>query len=97
VRASGGAAYAADREAVEAAIRACGRDGVFLEPASALAPAVLSQAVADGVIGPDDTVVAVGTGAGVAWSETTAGAVGASPTIDPTLDAVADAVPFGLD
>jgi len=97
VRASGGAAYAADREAVEAAIRACGRDGIFLEPASALAPAVLSRAVDDGLVGPDDAVVAVGTGAGVAWPEMTAGAVGASPTIDPTLDAVADAVPFGLD
>jgi len=97
VRASDGAAYAADREAVEAAIRTCGRDGVFLEPASALAPAVLSQALDDGVIGSDDAVVAVGTGAGVAWPEKTAGAVGESPTVDPSLDAVADAVSFGLD
>ncbi|WP_435176914.1 threonine synthase [Halorussus sp. AFM4] len=97
VRASGGAAYAADRESVEAAIRAAGEDGVFLEPASALAPAVVSQAFADGVVGAGDTVVAVGTGAGVAWPKKTAGAVGESPTVEPSLDAVADAVPFGLD
>jgi len=97
VRASDGAAYAADRGAVEAAVRTCGRDGVFLEPASALAPAVISRAVADGLVGPDDTVVAVGTGAGVAWPEKTASAVGASPTVDPSLDAVADAVSFEID
>ncbi|NHN60341.1 MULTISPECIES: pyridoxal-phosphate dependent enzyme [Halorussus] len=97
VRASGGAAYAADRESVEATIRAAGEDGVFLEPASALAPAVVSQAFADGVVGEGDTVVAVGTGAGVAWPDKTVGAVGESPTVDPSLDAVADAVPFALD
>jgi threonine synthase len=97
VRASGGAAYAADRESVEAAIRACGRDGVFLEPASALAPAAVSQAVEAGVISEGDTVVAVGTGAGVAWPEKTAGAVGESPTVDPSLDAIADAVPFSIE
>ena len=97
VRASDGAAYAADRESVEAAVRTAGRDGVFLEPASALAPAVLSQAVEDGVVGPDDAVVAVGTGAGVAWPEKTAGAVGQAPTVEPSLEAIADAVPFALE
>jgi threonine synthase len=97
VRASDGAAYAADRESVEAAVRTCGRDGLFLEPASALAPAVVSQAVEEGVVGPDDTVVAVGTGAGVAWPEKTAGAVGEAPTVEPNLDAVADAVSFTLE
>jgi threonine synthase len=97
VRASGGAAYAADREAVESAIRTCGRDGVFLEPASALAPGVISQAFEEGTVSEDDTVVAVGTGAGVAWPEKTAGAVGEPPTVDPSLDAIADAVPFSLE
>ncbi|UPW01466.1 pyridoxal-phosphate dependent enzyme [Halorussus gelatinilyticus] len=94
VRASGGAAYAADREAVEEAVRTVGREGVFLEPASALAPAVVSQAVEDGVVGEADSVVVVGTGAGVAWPEKTASAVGESPTVEPTASAVADAVPF---
>ncbi|WP_276299282.1 threonine synthase [Halorussus lipolyticus] len=97
VRASGGAAYAASRESVEDAIRAVGRDGVFLEPASALASAVVSQAVEEGLLGPDDTVVAVGTGAGVAWPEKTAGAVGESPTVEPELDAIGEAVPFDVD
>jgi threonine synthase len=97
VQASGGAAYAADRESVEDAIRAVGRDGVFLEPASALAPAVISQAVEDGVVGPDDTVVAVGTGAGVAWPEKTAGAVGESPTVEPSVEALAEALGFDVD
>jgi threonine synthase len=97
VQASGGAAYTADREAVESAIRTVGRDGVFLEPASALAPAVVSQAVTDGVVGEDDAVVAVGTGAGVAWPEKTASAVGESPTVEPTLDAIADAAGLELE
>ncbi|WP_135824733.1 threonine synthase [Halorussus ruber] len=97
VRASGGAAYAASRESVEAAIRAVGRDGVFLEPSSALAPAVISQAVEEGVVGPDDTAVAVGTGAGVAWPEKTAGAVGESPTVDPSLDSISEAVGFDVN
>ncbi|PSP55598.1 hypothetical protein BRC82_04780 [Halobacteriales archaeon QS_1_67_19] len=96
VLASDGAAYAADREAVEAAIRTCGRDGVFLEPASALATAVLPEALADGAIASEDTVVTIGTGAGIGWPEKTASAVGASPTIEPTLEAVAEAVPFDL-
>jgi threonine synthase len=87
----------ADRESIESAIRTCGRDSVFLEPASALAPAVVSQAVADGVVGEDDTVVAVGTGAGVAWPEKTAGAVGGSPTVAPSLDAIGDAVGFEVE
>ena len=97
VRESGGAAYAVDRAAVEAAIRTCGRDGVFLEPASALAPAAVSRALAEGTVSPDDTVVAVGTGAGVAWPETTADAAGRSPTVEPSVEAVDDAVSFSLE
>nr|WP_254714699.1 pyridoxal-phosphate dependent enzyme [Natranaeroarchaeum aerophilus] len=97
VRESGGAAYVVDREAVEAAIRACGRDGVFLEPASGLAAAAVSRALADGAIDPDETIVTIGSGAGISWPETTAGAVGRAPTVEPSIEAVADAVSFSLD
>ena len=97
VRNSGGAAYAADRGAVERAIRDCGRDGVLLEPASALAPAVVSQAVSDGLLDASDTAICVGTGAGVAWPEKTAGAVGTAPTVEPTVEAVENAVPFEVE
>ncbi|WP_192498355.1 threonine synthase [Halorussus halophilus] len=97
VRDSDGAAYAADRETVEQAIRDCGHDGIFLEPASALAPAVVLQAIADNQLDASDTVVCVGTGAGVAWPEKTVEAVGTAPTVEPTVEAVAEAVSLDLD
>jgi len=96
VRNSGGRPAVVDRDALERALRACGRDGVFLEPASALAAAGAAQLLAD----PDerlDTVVAVGSGAGVSWPEKTTAVLGEHETADPSLAAVEAAVPFSLD
>jgi len=96
VRGSGGRATVVDRDALERALRACGRDGVFLEPASALAAAGAAEVTGDA--GEDaDTVVAVGSGAGVGWPKKTTELLGDHPTVDPSLSAVGDAVSFSLE
>jgi threonine synthase len=92
IRESDGSAYAIEREAIEAALRRTAREGVFLEPASANTVAGVEAARADGLLDPADTVVCLGTGAGVKWPDHVEGAVGTAPTVEPTLEALADAV-----
>lgn len=89
---SGGEGVAVPADEVEAAIRAAGRAGVFVEPASALAPAAVERAVAEGLVDADETAVCVATGAGVKWPAATADAVGEAPVIEPTLEALDAAV-----
>lgn len=96
VRESDGTAYAVPQPDVERAIRDTGREGVFPEPASALPVAGVRQAVAEGAIGSGDTVVCVVTGAGVKWPAHTADAIGETPVIEPTLEALDEAVPFSI-
>lgn len=96
VRESDGTAYAVRETDVERAIRSVGAVGVFPEPASALPVAGASRAAADGVIQAGDTAVCVVTGAGVKWPKHTAGAIGETPVIEPTLDALDAAVPFSI-
>jgi threonine synthase len=92
IRESDGSAYAIEREAIEAALRRTAREGVFLEPASANTVAGVEAARADGLLDPADTVVCLGTGAGVKWPDHVEGAVGTAPAVEPTLEALADAV-----
>ena len=94
VRNSGGRPAVVDREEIARAIRACGRAGVFLEPASALAAAGATQLASEDEF---DTVVAVGTGAGVSWPEKTTELLGSYPTVEPALDELRTVVPFSLD
>ena len=93
VRDSGGQPMVIDREHMSAALKAAGRDGVFLEPASALAAAGAAK-LADG--DTFETVVAIGSGAGVAWPEKTISILGGYPTIEPTIESLAATVPFKL-
>lgn len=96
IRRSGGDAVAADESALSRATEACGCDGVFLEPASALAAAAV-PIISAGDLGEYlDTIVVVGTGAGVAWPDKTGRLVGRPPSVEPTLSAVDDAVSFSL-
>lgn len=88
VRASGGAAYAVEQSGVERALERCGRDGVFVEPAGALSAAAVPPAVADGVVAPDETVVAVATGPGSKWPDIVTDVVGETPRVEPRLDAL---------
>lgn len=97
VRDSDGAAYGVEREDVRTGMRAAGREGVVLEPASALAPAAIEQAVDDGVVTPGDTVVCMATGAGMKWPAALTEAVGETPRIEPDLDALARALSVDLD
>jgi threonine synthase len=66
VRASGGAFVAVEDEAILEAQRETGRRaGLFGEPAAAAAVAGLRQAVADGIVGRQETALAVLTGSGL--------------------------------
>lgn len=89
---SDGAAYAVDRAGVEAAIRTLGRDGLFLEPSSAITAAGVEPALNDGLVAGGDTVVPIGSGAGVKWPDHAAGAVGTAAGIEPTVDALREAI-----
>lgn len=93
VRDSGGRPVTIDRDAMARGLRACGRDGVFLEPASALAAAGAAELAAGSDL---ETIVAVGSGAGVAWPEKTTEVLGEYPTVGPSLPAVEDAISFPL-
>lgn len=94
VRDSGGEPLVIDRETLERALQAVGADGVFLEPASALAAAGAARLAgrSDG-----ETIVAVGSGAGVGWPQTTSAVLGDHETVDPSLAAVDDAVSFSVE
>ncbi len=92
---SDGFAVPVERETLEEAIRKTGADGVFLEPASALATAGPRCAVQAGHLDGDEEVVAIGTGSGVKWPAHAEPIVGSVPTIEPTVDALAEAT--GMD
>lgn len=96
VRESGGSAFALSRKAVEQALRTAGRDGVFVEPASALAIAAINPAVEAGLLDTDDTVIPVATGAGIKWPQLMSEILGDIPEIDPTVPALQKAVPFEI-
>lgn len=97
VRESDGTAFAIEREAIEAALAETGRDGVFLEPSSAITLAGVDAAREDGAISAGDEVVCIGTGAGVKWPAHTRNAVGDAVTIEPTLSALRDVVTVAID
>jgi len=92
IRESDGAAYAVDRDGVEAAIRTLARDGLFLEPSSAITAAGVEPALDDGLVAAGDTVVPIGSGAGVKWPGHAERAVGTAAAIEPTVDALREAV-----
>lgn len=82
-----------DRETMASTLKAAGRDGVFLEPASALAGAGAAELVAST---DHQTVVAIGSGSGASWPEKTTSILGGHPTIEPTIESLAATVPFAL-
>lgn len=94
---SGGDAFAVPNDEVERALRDAAREGVFAEPASALAPAAVRRAASEGVIDRGDTVVCVATGAGAKWPDAVGPAVGSAPEIEPNLDALREAVSVPLE
>ncbi len=101
VRASQGAFVLVEDSAILAAILPLARlGGVFAEPAGATAFAGLQQAVADGLVQPDEQIVVINTGSGLkdvaAAMQAVTQAGGGVTTITPTLAAVAENLPASL-
>ncbi|GIV77608.1 MAG: threonine synthase [Litorilinea sp.] len=93
VRETGGAFLAVPDEAILAAILPLARlAGVFAEPAGAAALAGLAQAVEQGLVRPDETVVVINTGSGLKDVGAAMEAGGAPVVIPPTLEAVRKAL-----
>ena len=97
IRETDGGAYGIEREDVEAALRTLGREGIFVELASALSIAGVEYAVANGAVEAGEQIVCLATGTGVKWPEQTRTAVGTAPTIDPTIDALEEAFEIDLN
>lgn len=90
---SGGAAVAVPDAEILAAIPEMARlAGVFAEPAAAAAWAGIRAQSRAGRIGPGERVVCVVTGSGLKDIARAGGAAGSPVVIDPTLDAVREAV-----
>ena len=93
VRETGGAFVTVPDDAILAAILPLARLGaVFAEPAGATALAGLSQAVADGLVQPDETVVVINTGNGLKDIRAAMSVAGEPTVIAPELAAVRDAL-----
>jgi threonine synthase len=94
VRASGGAAVAVAEDAVDPHVRLLAdTEGIDVEPAGGVAVAALRRLVETGVMGPGEPVVVYLTG-----GPPPPGQAGRLPavTIDPTLEALAGALPERL-
>jgi threonine synthase len=93
VRQSGGAFVLVEDEVILAAMLPLARLGaVFAEPAGAAAFAGLQQAMADGRIGEDETVVVINTGSGLKDVPAAMQMTGDPLVIEPTLAAVRAAI-----
>jgi threonine synthase len=93
VVASDGAFLSVTDEEILAAIPVLARDaGVFAEPAGAAPYAGLLQAVAAGVVDPDERVVLLVTGNGLKDVASAVRAAGHPVLVEPTLDAVRSAL-----
>jgi threonine synthase len=65
LRETGGAVVGAPEAEIVEALRAFGRNGLFIEPTSATAGVALSRLLAEGRIGRDETTIVVLTGSGL--------------------------------
>src|SRR5207237_6443757 len=93
VRSSGGAFGAvSEGEIVEGIRLLATTEGVFTETAGGVTIATLARLAADGVVRPDERVVAYVTGLGLKTIDAVSSIVGPTHTIAATLDAFNDAV-----
>ncbi len=94
VRRTGGALAAVTDDEVRAGIRLLARtEGIFGETAAGVTIATLRRLAADGVVRPDERVVAYVTGHGLKTLDAVRDEVGPTATIEPTLDAFRAAFP----
>jgi threonine synthase len=65
VRETGGGVYAVSEEAIAAAHERLSRTGLYVEPTTAAAPALLDQLLSDGTLRDGERVVVILTGSGL--------------------------------
>ena len=95
VRRSGGAlASVTDDEVVEGIRLLARTEGIFAETAGGVTVATLAKLAAAGVVRSDERVVAYVTGNGLKTVDAVSPVVGPTATIDPTMEAFAEAVDF---
>jgi len=95
IRSGGEAVTITDDEILRAIPKMATLAGVFAEPAAAAPLAALQQMVRDGKIGSDDLIVCLVSGNGLKNIAGAQRVVGHPLTIDPTVDAVSDALARG--
>jgi threonine synthase len=94
VRRTGGALAAVTDDEIRAGIRLLARtEGIFGETAAGVTIASLRRLAADGVVRPDERVVAYVTGHGLKTLDAVRDEVGPTATIEPTLEAFRAAFP----
>ena len=93
IRRSGGSCASVTDEEVLDGIRLLARtEGIFAETAGGVTIATLAKLAAQGVVRPDERVVAMVTGHGLKTVEALTDVVGPTATIAPTLDSFAEAM-----
>jgi threonine synthase len=95
-RQTGGAYLTVSDAEILAAIAALGKAGIFAEPAGAAAYAGLVKAVQQGLIAAEDEVLVFNTGSGLKDVRAAMQAAGTAPVIEPTLQAVKQAIQAAL-
>ena len=71
-----------------------GKDGLFVEPATALTAAGVKKAHKEGEFDKGDTVICIATGTGIKWPRGISPLFDPVPTISPTLESLEDATSF---
>ena len=89
---TGGAYLTVSDDEIYAAIAHLGRVGIFAEPAGAASYAGLQKALKKGMISSDDPVLVLNTGSGLKDVSAAMQAVKAAVVIEPTLEAVQEAL-----
>jgi threonine synthase len=98
IRSTGGAAVAVTDAEIVDGIRLLARtEGIFGETAAGVTIATLARLAAEGVVRPDECVVAYVTGHGLKTLDAIAGDGGPTATIAPTLDAFHAAFPAATE
>ena len=98
IRRSGGACASVTDDEVLDGIRLLARtEGIFAETAGGVTIATLAKLAAQGVVRPDERVVAMVTGHGLKTVEALTDVVGPTATIAPTLDSFAEAMAADSD
>jgi threonine synthase len=93
VRSTGGAVGSVTDDEIVEGIRLLARtEGIFAETAGGVTIATLAKLAAEGVVRPDERVVAYVTGHGLKTIEAVSPCCGPTATIAPTLDAFAGAI-----